>query len=295
MSTLFYSLAISFIIISFTFVVILPKFLFSKAGLEISYKYFVPRYLIFSALFSLIGAFIFTRVFYFPIALLPFAIIEGLMYTVAAYLVFYALSKEKAMIIGIINSSQMLLISFFSALLFSQAVLFRSSIIILIMLIGVFLISINSTGYKFKFSWLTLVALVGNLLWVLMWLIFDSTITKNSNLSFLYFVVLMTFSALFGIIFSRIIKVDGREETIHKDNIKKLMIEIIVLLGLFNGIGTVLFSFVYVINPVLTPLLTELMIVGLALLSFIWLKERLSSLQAIGIITICIALIIFFI
>ncbi len=295
MSTLFYSLAISFIIISFTFVVILPKFLFSKAGLEISYKYFVPRYLIFSALFSLIGAFIFTRVFYFPIALLPFAIIEGLMYTVAAYLVFYALSKEKAMIIGIINSSQMLLISFFSALLFSQAVLFRSSIIILIMLIGVFLISINSTGYKFKFSRLTLVALVGNLLWVLMWLIFDSTITKNSNLSFLYFVVLMTFSALFGIIFSRIIKVDGRDETIHKDNIKKLMIEIIVLLGLFNGIGTVLFSSVYVTNPVLTPLLTELMIVGLALLSFIWLKERLSSLQAIGIITICIALIIFFI
>lgn len=295
MSTLFYSLAISFIIISFTFVVILPKFLFSKAGLEISYKYFVPKYLIFSALFSLIGAFIFTRVFYFPIALLPFAIIEGLMYTVAAYLVFYALSKEKAMIIGIINSSQMLLISFFSALLFSQALLFRSSIIILIMLIGVFLISIYSTGYKFKFSWLTLVALVGNLLWVLMWLIFDSTISKNSNLSFLYFVILMTFSALFGIIFSRIIKVDGREETIHKDKMKKLMIEIIVLLGLFNGIGTVLFSFVYVINPVLTPLLTELMIVGLALLSFIWLKERLSSLQALGIITICIALIIFFI
>ncbi|MGC8630073.1 MAG: EamA family transporter [Thermoplasmata archaeon] len=295
MSNLFYLLAISFIIISFTFVVVLPKFLFSKEGLELSYKYLVPRYLIFSAIFSLIGAFILSRSLYLPIDLIPFAALEGLIYTVAAYLVFYALSKEKAMIIGIINSSQMLLISFFSALLFSQKLLFRSSIIILIMLVGVFLISIQNSGHRSKFSWLTLVALLGNLLWVLMWLIFDSTITKNSNLSFIYFGILMTFSALFGIIFSRIKKVEDRSEIFNKDKKDWFMVEIIVLLGLFNGIGTVLFSFAYVISPVLTPLLTELMVVGIVLLSFIWLKERLSSLQTFGIITICIALILFLI
>lgn len=295
MSDLFYLLAISFIIISFTLVVILPKALFSKSGLEISYRYFVPRYLAFSALFSLTGAIILSRSFYFPIFLLPFAVLEGLIYTIAAYLVFYALSKEKAMMIGIINSSQMLLISFFSALLFSRSLLFRSSVIILIMLIGVLLISMSGSGHRLKFSWFNLLALIGNLLWVFMWLIFDSTITNNSSLSYLYFGMLMAFSALFGILYSVLINKEVRSKSIIKEDKKKHMRDIIVILGIFNGFGTVLFSFAYVINPVLTPLLTELMIVGIVLLSFIWLKERLSSLQAFGIITICTALIMFFI
>jgi len=295
MSDLFYLLAISFIIISFTLVVILPKALFSKSGLEISYRYFVPRYLAFSALFSLTCAIILSRSFYFPIFLLPFAVLEGLIYTIAAYLVFYALSKEKAMMIGIINSSQMLLISFFSALLFSRSLLFRSSVIILIMLIGVLLISMSGSGHRLKFSWFNLLALIGNLLWVFMWLIFDSTITNNSSLSYLYFGMLMAFSALFGILYSVLINKEVRSKSIIKEDKKKHMRDIIVILGIFNGFGTVLFSFAYVINPVLTPLLTELMIVGIVLLSFIWLKERLSSLQAFGIITICTALIMFFI
>lgn len=294
MEAIYYPILLIFVIVSFALITVIPRKMFLLKKLNLSYDYLIPRYLSFSALFAIIGAIMISKNILIPYNLLLPAVIEGTLYTSAAYIVFYTLSKEQASIIGFINSSQMIFISFFSSLLFEQQILTKISAVIAVALIGIFLMSMNLSKDRNKISKFVWLALLGNLLWVLMWIIFDSTLSNNYQLSYSYFEFLMLFSAITGIILSIALKPKFKHKNKGKPN-NKLKITTTALLGLFNGLGTLIFSFLYAIQPALTPLFTTATVIVIVTLSFFWIKEKLSIVKIIGGIIIGVAFILFFV
>lgn len=275
---------------SFALISIISKVALSRKGKLISYKSFLPTYLSFSALFAVITTLSITRSLYINYNVVLYAALTGFIYCLAAYFFFFSIEREKVAIIGTVNGSQFILLSFFSALLFLHSVIIVDSIASVVMLIGVILLSVNSvTGVKA--SKYVFLALAANILWVIMWLIFYSTMPVGVS-PLTYYSWLSIFAAIFSILFSIPLRTKWR--SIQRYFKSKDIITPVVFAGFFNGFGTVLFSLAYIFNSAYSPLISEISLPALVVISFIFLKERLRITQIIGVFTVILSILLLF-
>ncbi len=286
----YYLLIITLTTVSFTLIDILSKLLFNSKGKSISFKSFLPLYLSLSSVFAVSTTLFLTQNLYIQYPQILYTVLMGLIYTVAAYIFFFSIEYEKVSLIGVVTGSQFIILSFISAILFVHSEVFIDSIISAIMLIGVVLMSITDLK-NLKISIYVFLALIANLLWVLMWLIFYSSIASGLS-PLIYYSWLTIFSALFSIIFSVFLGVKYKSITGYFDSFRT--ITVMTLTGLFNGFGTVMFSLAYIINSVYSPLISELSLPSLILLSFIFLKERLKLTQIIGVMMVITSVFLLF-
>ncbi|EFD92890.1 MAG: hypothetical protein BJBARM5_0398 [Candidatus Parvarchaeum acidophilus ARMAN-5] len=206
------------------------------------------------------------------------------MYTVAAYFVFYSLERYNLGIINSIIGSQQALIAFFDALLFIESELRNIIIPFIIIISGIFIVGKSSAG-KSRFSKYIILAFIGTLLWVFMWVLFY---TINTNYPLSYYAVIQSFAFLFCLPVTWLIA----DKKVKKEKYGEKM-KFIVVAGLMNGIASGIFSFAYKFNALLTPFIVQLTVPLVLILSFLLLKERLKKLELVGVILIILGTFIY--
>ena len=247
---------------------------------EIGYRKFIPIFLGFSAIGTIIVPFIVYRTFPLDLAYLPLLALLGAMYTLAIYLILYSLEHYNISIINTIVGSQQVLIALFSSIFFFVSDLNSVLLSFLIVMAGIIFLLFNASG-KTRFSKYVIFTLIAVLLWVFMWLLFY---TINTSVPLLYYAILQSFSFLFCL---PVAFLQNRHKSIiYYISDKKL--KYIVLAGILNGVATVVFSFAYKFNAVLTPFVAQLGIPIVVIASFLLLRERVKKLELTGIILITI-------
>ncbi|MEM0111205.1 MAG: DMT family transporter [Candidatus Parvarchaeota archaeon] len=275
---------------SFSLINIFSKAVFNGKSRFVSFKSFLPVYLSLSSVFVVITTLFLVHSVYIPLNLLAYAAVTGFLYFCAAYLVFFSLDNEKASLIGTINGSQFILLSFLSALFFVPSLIFRDAAASLIMLAGVLLLSLVSIK-GLKISKFVLLALIGNISWVVMWLFFYKTLPSNVS-AFAYYSWLSIFAALFSILLSLFIRVDIKSIKYYLRTGR--IFSFISLASLMNGFGTAMYSLAFTMNSAYSPLISEISIPALIVISMIFLKERLKINQMIGAILMIFAVVFLF-
>ncbi len=273
---------------SFTLISIFSKAFLNKKSSVISYKSSVPLYLSFSAVFAVLVTLFITGNLGIPVSILGYSALMGLLYCIAAFIVLFSLENEKVALIGTITSTQFIILSFFSAVFFAQALIVKDSLPSAVMLAGVFLLAMNELR-RAKFSKFVIFALLGNVAWVMMWLVFYATIPAGFS-PFVYYAWLAVFAAVFAFPFSFAIKV--KRSNLSYPFKSRRLLSYIVMASLFNGLGSVLFSFAYKLNTVYSPLFDQISIPALIVLSFVIFREKLRPSQIIGAALIVVAVFI---
>ncbi len=274
----YYWIAITLAVIAFTSINLISKALLNKKNTAISYKSFIPLYTAFSAVAAIIVALLILHTISIGATGLVYAALMGFIYVAAAYIVFFSLENEQIVIIGAINASQFIILSFFSAVIFLPVLVLKDSVPLVLMLAGVVLLSIRK-GKKTSFSKFAILALLGNIMWVIMWLIFYATI-KTVSSPFIYYTWITIFAAVFSLVLAPALKTK-RKDLRHILKSRKLS-SYILYVGIANGVGSMMFSFAYNINGVLSPLLTQITIPAIAVLAFVLLKEKLRLTEILG-------------
>ncbi|MGC8516371.1 MAG: EamA family transporter [Candidatus Acidifodinimicrobium sp.] len=285
-----YWIVITLATASFALISIVSKAALSRKGKRISYKSFLPVYLAFSSIFSVATTLSITRSLYIGYDMTLYAALVGFIYCLAAYFFFFSIEHEKAALVGTVNGSQFILLSFLSALLFLHSVIIVDSVASIVMFAGIVLLSISNVK-GMKVSKYVFFALVANILWVIMWLIFYSTIPPGLS-PLVYYSWLSIFTAFFSVLFSITLRTRGRD-VVHYFRSKDIIIPV-AFAGFFNGFGTVLFSLAYIFNSAYSPLISEISLPALVILSFIFLKERLKFTQIIGVFTVISSILLLF-
>ncbi|MCL4376749.1 EamA family transporter [Candidatus Parvarchaeota archaeon] len=246
----------------------------------VGYRKFIPIFLGFSAIGTVIVPFIVYRTFSFDLVYLPLLALLGAMYTFAMYLMLYSVEHYNISIINTIVGSQEVLIALFSSIFFFISDLNSVIPSFLIIMAGIIFLLFNASG-KARFSKYVVFTLIAVLLWVFMWVLFY---TINTSLPLLYYAILQTFAFIFclPIAFFQ----NKHKSIIYYMSDKKF--KYIVLAGLLNGVATVVFSFAYKFNAILTPFVGQLGIPIVIIASFLLLGERVKKLGLIGITLITV-------
>ncbi len=254
------------------------KAFLNKKNLTISYRSFIPFYLAFSAAAAVIVALFLVHSISISPDGLAYAALMGFIYTVAAYLVFYSLENEQVMIITTITSSQFIILSFLSAVIFIRALVLKDTMLTVLMLAGVILLSIDRKR-KLKLSKFALLTFLGTVAWVIMWLIFYATIETGTS-PFVYYTWLAIFAAIFSVVFSVVlgVKIADLKSPIKSRKLTSYMLSA----GVASGVGTLMFSFAYSMNSVLSPLFTQISIPSVAILAFLLFRDRIKVTEIIG-------------
>ena len=247
---------------------------------EVGYRKFIPPFLGFSAIGTIIVPLIIYRNLSFDLAYLPLLALLGAMYTIAMYLMLYSVENYNISIINTIVGSQQVLIALFSSIFFFISDLKTVIPSFLIVMAGIGSLLFNANG-ETRFSKYVVFTLIAVLLWVFMWVIFY---TINTNLPLLYYAILQTFAFLFCL---PVAFLHNRHKSIvYYISDKKF--KYIVLAGILNGVATVVFSFAYKFNAILTPFVGQLGIPIVIIASFLLLGERVKKLGLTGITLIII-------
>lgn len=246
----------------------------------VGYRKFIPIFLGFSAIGTVIVPFIVYRTFSFDLVYLPLLALLGAMYTFGMYLMLYSVEHYNISIINTIVGSQEVLIALFSSIFFFISDLNSVIPSFLIITAGIVFLLFNSSG-KARFSKYVVFTLIAVLLWVFMWVLFY---TINTSLPLLYYAILQTFAFIFclPIAFFQ----NRHKSIIYYMSDKKF--KYIALAGLLNGVATVVFSFAYKFNAILTPFVGQLGIPIVIIASFLLLGERVKKLGLIGITLITV-------
>lgn len=271
--SLIYLFSLLIILIGFTAYPLISKKYIGGFG----YKKFLPIFLLFSAVGAFTVPFLVYHSFKLNLSYLPILALLGLMYTVAAYLIFYSIERYNVGIINSIVGSQDVLIAVFSALFFIISEFKAVLISFIIIITGIAVLGVSNKG-KSKLSVYVILSLLGVFLWVFMWVVFY---TINTSFPLTYFAVLQGFSFLFSVPITFILR--GKSAT-HK--IKNSSIQFILIAGLLNGFVTGVFSFAYKFNAILTPFIAQLGVPLVLILSFFLLKERIKKSEIFGVLLI---------
>lgn len=289
MNVLIYLAAVLTTTISFALISILGRLVLRKGKNSIPFRSFVPLFLLVSAIITLSLSFAVTGRISLPGSFYPLVFVMGALYTAASYIVFYSLENEKGGLIGTVNSTQVLFIAFFSSLLFVHSDVIKSSIAVVLMLIGVFLVSANNLRTA-KFSKFVFLALFGTLLWVAMWLLFYGTLPSGVPSMLAYgWLSLFAFVACIPAVFLTKQKLVDFSKVMRKSQYSKY----ILLVSVVNSIGTILYSYTYVLNAVLTPLIVETEVFFVLVLAYFLLKERFKIIQILGALIVVFAVFFF--
>lgn len=284
----YYWIAITLTVISFTSINLFSKAFLNRKNSILSYKSFLPFYLAFSSAMVIVVSLIITHNLYIGDSEIAYAALMGFIYAVAAYMVFYSLENEQVVVITAINASQFIILSFASVILFVHSFLLKDFLPMALMLVGIVLLTVNKTR-KRNISIFAFLAFLGTVVWVIMWLIFYSTIQTGTS-PFVYYAWLTIFAAAFSIVFSLVLKV--KQKNLRGTIKSKRLFGYVLSAGLFNGLGSVMFSFAYSTNTVISPLLTQVSIPSIAVLAFLFLKERVRLAEALGAAAIIVSVFI---
>jgi Triose-phosphate Transporter family. len=246
----------------------------------VGYKKFIPIFLGFSAIGTIIVPFIVYRSLSLNLAYLPLLAFLGAMYTLAMYMVLYSVEHYNISIINTIVGSQQVIIALFSSIFFFISDLNLVIIPFLIIIAGMAFLLFNAEG-KARFSKYVVFTLIAVLLWVFMWVLFY---TINTSLPLLYYAILQTFAFLFCLPVA--LFQNKHKSIIYYISDKKF--KYIALAGILNGIATVVFSFAYKFNAILTPFVAQLGVPIVIIISFLFLGDRVKKLGLIGITLITI-------
>ncbi len=277
MSSNYYWIIAIVSMISFTLINVLSKISFNKNGEMLSYKSFLPVYLAFSAIVVVIIAFIMVGNVYLPVYATGYAALMGGMYCFAAYIAFFSLENEKVGSITIIEDSQFVILSFLSAVLFVQSLIVKDALPSVLTLAGVVLITLNGKGFR-KLSRFALFAFGAAVTWVIMWLVFFSTDPVGVS-PLVYYAWVAVFTAAVSVPFTFMIGM--KKEEFHRFKSRSLL-SYVFLAALFNGLGTILFSLAYKLNAVYSPIIVQISVPLVIIISFIVFKEKLSIKQLTG-------------
>jgi uncharacterized membrane protein YjdF len=91
---------------------IIGRGILRKSKKNISFKVFIPLYLIFAAIVAFALSYFLTGSIFVPLGYFPVILGLGVLYTVATYIMFYSLENELAALIGTINSTRLLSLPF---------------------------------------------------------------------------------------------------------------------------------------------------------------------------------------
>ncbi len=246
----------------------------------IGYKKFIPVFLGFTALGTLIIPFIVYRSFTFNLGYVPLLALLGAMYTVAIYLVLYSIENYHVSIINTLVGAQQVLIALFSSVFFFIFELKSILFPFLIIMAGTAFLLLNAEG-RARFSKYVIFALIAVLIWVFMWVIFY---TINTSFPLIYYAVLQSFSFAFCL---PVAFLQNRHKSI-KYYVSGEKFHYIAFAGVLNGVATVVFSFAYKYNALLTPFIAQLAIPIVIVVSFLFFRERPKKFSLIGIILITI-------
>ena len=231
-----YILSLFIILIGFSVYPLISKKYIGSVG----YRKFIPIFLGFSAIGTLIIPFIIYRNLSFDLAYLPLLALLGAMYTLGMYLMLYSVEHYNISIINTIVGSQEVLIALFSSIFFFISDLHSIILPFLIIIAGIISLLFNTSG-KARFSKYVVFTLIAVLLWVFMWVLFY---TINTNLPLLYYAILQSFAFLFCLPVAFL--QNKNKSIIYYISDKKF--KYIVLAGILNGVATVVFSFAYKFN-----------------------------------------------
>jgi drug/metabolite transporter (DMT)-like permease len=271
-----YILSLLIILIGFSAYPLISK----KHIVGVGYRKFIPIFLGFTAVGTLIIPFIVYKSFTFNPIYLPLLAFLGAMYTFAIYLMLYSVEHYNVSVINTIVGSQQVLIALFSSVFFFIADLKFIIIPFLIVIAGMAFLLFSNDG-RLKFSKYVFFALVAVLLWVFMWVLFY---TINTSYPLLYYAVLQSFSFVFCL---PVAFLQNRHKSI-KYYLSGKTFHYIALAGVLNGVATVVFSFAYKYNAILTPFIAQLAIPVVIIFSFVFFKERSKKFGLIGIVMITI-------
>ncbi len=241
----------------------------------VGYKKFIPIFLGFSAIGTIIVPFIIYRSIFLDIAYLPLLALLGAMYTLGMYLMLYSVEHYNISVINTIVGSQEVLIALFSSIFFFISDLNLVIPSFLIIMAGIGFLLFNTDG-KARFSKYVVFTFIAVLLWVFMWVIFY---TINTSFPLLYYAILQTFAFVFCLPVAFL--QNKHKSIIYYMSEKKL--KYIALAGILNGVATVVFSFAYKFNAILTPFVGQLGIPIVIIASFLLLGERVKKRGLIGI------------
>ncbi len=274
---------------SFALISIIGRGILRKSKKNISFKVFIPLYLIFAAIVAFALSYFLTGSIFVPLGYFPVILGLGVLYTVATYIMFYSLENELAALIGTINSTQALILAFFSAVLFLQFELVKATIAIIIMIVGIVMLSSNDIR-KGKFSKYVFLALFANLLWVFMWLIFYGTIPSTVSPMTVY-----GWIAVFAVLASIPILVSEKQKASYFVSVfkQKRQRNYVLSAGILNGLGSVLYSYSYILNGVLTPIIVETEVFIILVMAYFLLKERFKAIQLAGALIVVFAVFVF--
>ncbi len=274
---------------SFALISIIGRGILRKSKKNISFKVFIPLYLIFAAIVAFALSYFLTGSIFVPLGYFPVILGLGVLYTVATYIMFYSLENELAALIGTINSTQALILAFFSAVLFLQFELVKATIAIIIMIVGIVMLSSNDIR-KGKFSKYVFFALFANLLWVFMWLIFYGTIPSTVSPMTVY-----GWIAVFAFLASIPILVSEKQKVSYFVSVfkQKRQRDYVLSAGILNGLGSVLYSYSYILNGVLTPIIVETEVFIILVMAYFLLKERFKAIQLAGALIVVFAVFVF--
>jgi drug/metabolite transporter (DMT)-like permease len=268
---------------------IIGRGILRKSKKNISFKVFIPLYLIFAAIVAFALSYFLTGSIFVPLGYFPVILGLGVLYTVATYIMFYSLENELAALIGTINSTQALILAFFSAVLFLQFELVKATIAIIIMIVGIVMLSSNDIR-KGKFSKYVFLALFANLLWVFMWLIFYGTIPSTVSPMTVYgWIAVFAFLASIPILASEKQKVSYFVSVFKQKRQRNYVLSA----GVLSGLGSVLYSYSYVLNGVLTPIIVETEVFIILVMAYFLLKERFKAIQLAGALIVVFAVFVF--
>ncbi len=267
---LFYFISLFIILFGFVAYPLISKKYIGKIG----YRKFIPIFLGFSVVGSVIISLVVYRTFSFDFFYLPLLAGLGAMYTSATYLLFYSIERYNLSVINTILGIQDILIVLFSGIFFFIAEVKIILLPFFIVMLGIIFLVFGSTG-KSKFSKYVLLALAAVILWVFMWIIFY---TINTSFPLIYYSVLQLFSFVFCI---PIAFIQNRSKGIQYYTTDKKFFYIGIA-GILNGSATVAFSFAYKFNALLTPFVAQLAIPLVIIFSVLLLRERPQKLEIIG-------------
>ena len=244
----------------------------------VGYRKFIPIFLGFSAIGTLFVPFLVYGHFTFDAGYIPLLALLGAMYTFAMYLALYSVEHYNISIINTIMGSQQVLIALFSSVFFFISELRTVIIPFLIVIAGVLILLFNEGG-KTRFSKYAAFTLIAVLMWVFMWVLFY---TINTGFTLLYYAVLQSFAFLFCL---PVALLQNKHKSISY-YLSDRKFNYIALAGILNGVATVVFSFAYKFNAVLTPFVAQLAIPIVIVASFLFLSDRPKKFGVIGIIVI---------
>ncbi|MGC8533355.1 MAG: EamA family transporter [Candidatus Parvarchaeum sp.] len=271
-----YILSLFVILVGFSLYPLISKKYIGGVG----YRKFIPIFLGFSAIGTIIVPFVIYRNLSFDLGYLPLLALLGGMYTLGMYLMLYSVEHYNISIINTIVGSQQVLIALFSSVFFFISDLHSIILPFLIVIAGITFLLFNTSG-KARFSKYVVFTLIAVLLWVFMWVLFY---TINTNLPLLYYSILQSFAFVFCL---PVAFLQNRHKSITY-YISDKKFKYIALAGILNGVATVVFSFAYKFNAVLTPFVAQLGIPIVVAASFLILGERAKKFGLIGITLITI-------